>query len=64
MTDNREKSDSISRTEVEEPKFNDLWEGLYLEAFGYGSHAETTPSPKSQFITKTSSIFQQPIFYK
>lgn len=30
MTENREKSESIPETEVEEPKFNDLWEGLYL----------------------------------
>ena len=30
MTEKREKSESIPETEIEEPKFNDLWEGLYL----------------------------------
>ena len=30
MTEKREKSESIPETEIVEPKFNDLWEGLYL----------------------------------
>ena len=29
MSEKREKTESIPETEIEEPKFNDLWEGLY-----------------------------------